>query len=238
MRLSDGVQKEVIKSAHSIGIPVTSHELYPAVANGADGVEHVRGTSRRGYSTKVSELNRSYQDVIDLLAVSGMTLTPTIGIYGAYELVAVDDPTIFDDPRVTSFFPEAALGHYIPPELLPASRKLVENMASLPKRVVENGGVIIMGTDTPINPRGLSLISEMQALVDYGGMTPLDVMRASTSIAAEAMGYGAEIGSVKEGMIADLILLDENPLEDIRAVRSLRWVMKGGELLSVKELLH
>ena len=238
VRLSDGVQKEVIKSAHSIGIPVTSHELYPAVANGADGVEHVRGTSRRGYSTKVSELNRSYQDVIDLLAVSGMTLTPTIGIYGAYELVAVDDPTIFDDPRVTSFFPEAALGHYIPPELLPASRKLVENMASLPKRVVENGGVIIMGTDTPINPRGLSLISEMQALVDYGGMTPLDVMRASTSIAAEAMGYGAEIGSVKEGMIADLILLDENPLEDIRAVRSLRWVMKGGELLSVKELLH
>ena len=139
---------------------------------------------------------------------------------------------------MTSFFPEAALGHYIPPELLPASRKLVENMASLPKRVVENGGVIIMGTDTPINPRGLSLISEMQALVDYGGMTPLDVMRASTSIAAEAMGYGAEIGSVKEGMIADLILLDENPLEDIRAVRSLRWVMKGGELLSVKELLH
>ena len=69
-------------------------------------------------------------------------------------------------------------------------------------------------------------------------MTPLDVMRASTSIAAEAMGYGAEIGSVKEGMIADLILLDENPLEDIRAVRSLRWVMKGGELLSVKKLLH
>jgi len=238
VRLSDGVQKEVIKSAHSIGIPVTSHELYPAVANGADGVEHVRGTSRRGYSTKVSELNRSYQDVIDLLAVSGMTLTPTIGIYGAYELVAVDDPTIFDDPRVTSFFPEAALGHYIPPELLPASRKLVENMASLPKRVVENGGVIIMGTDTPINPRGLSLISEMQALVDYGGMTPLDVMRATTSIAAEAMGYGAEIGSIKEGMIADLILLDENPLEDIRAVRKLRWVIKGGELYSVEELLH
>ena len=238
VRLSDGVQKEVIKSAHSIGIPVTSHELYPAVANGADGVEHVRGTSRRGYSTKVSELNRSYQDVIDLLAVSGMTLTPTIGIYGAYELVAVDDPTIFDDPRVTSFFPEAALGHYIPPELLPTSRKLVEDMASLPKRVVENGGVIIMGTDTPINPRGLSLISEMQALVDYGGMTPLDVMRATTSIAAEAMGYGAEIGTIKEGMIADLILLDENPLEDIRAVRKLRWVIKGGKLYSVEELLH
>ena len=111
-------------------------------------------------------------------------------------------------------------------------------MASLPKRVVENGGVIIMGTDTPINPRGLSLISEMQALVDYGGMTPLDVMRATTSIAAEAMGYGAEIGTIKEGMIADLILLDENPLEDIRAVRKLRWVIKGGELYSVEELLH
>ena len=238
VRLQDGIQKQVIESAHSLGIPVSSHELYPAVANGADGVEHVRGTSRRGYSTKVSELNRSYQDVVDLLAVSGMTLTPTIGIYGAYELLAVDDPSIFDDPRVTAFFPEAGLGHSISSDELPARRKLVQDMASLPKRVVEKGGVIIMGTDTPINPRGLSLISEMQALVDYGHMSAIDVMRATTSIAAKAMGYDADIGSLKPGMVADLIFLDENPLTSIKAIRELKWVVKNGELFTLDELLR
>ena len=46
-----------------MGMPVTSHEIYPAVAYGADGVEHIRGTSRRGYSPKISELRRSYRDV-------------------------------------------------------------------------------------------------------------------------------------------------------------------------------
>lgn len=240
VRLQDGVQKEVIKSAHSLGIPVSSHELYPAVANGADGVEHVRGTSRRGYSTKVSVLNRSYQDVVSLLSTSGMTLTPTIGIYGAYELVAVDDPSIFDDPRVTRFFPGAGDGHSISssPSGADKARDLVEAMASLPRRVVENGGVVIMGTDTPINPRGLSLISEMQALVNYGKMTPLDVMRATTSVAAKAMGYETEIGSLRPGMIADLILLDENPLENIEAIRKVLWTIKGGELMTPRDLLH
>jgi hypothetical protein len=67
VRLPDLLQKQVIDFAHQHGTPVTSHELYPAVASGADGVEHIRGTSRRGYSPKVTALNVSYRDVIDLL---------------------------------------------------------------------------------------------------------------------------------------------------------------------------
>ena len=82
VRLDDRLQKRVIDFAHANGMPVTSHEIYPAVASGADGVEHIRGTSRRGYSPKVSALYRSYQDVVDLLTASKMTITPTIGITG------------------------------------------------------------------------------------------------------------------------------------------------------------
>ena len=82
VRLPDLLQKQVIDFAHRHGTPVTSHELYPAVASGADGVEHIRGTSRRGYSPKVTALNVSYRDVIDLLIASKMTLTPTLGIQG------------------------------------------------------------------------------------------------------------------------------------------------------------
>ncbi len=73
VRLDDRLQKRVIDFAHANGMPVTSHEIYPAVASGADGVEHIRGTSRRGYSPKVTALYRSYQDVVDLLTASKMT---------------------------------------------------------------------------------------------------------------------------------------------------------------------
>ena len=89
VRLPDLLQRRVIDGAHRPGMPVTSHEIYPAVAYGADGVEHIRGTSRRGFSPKISELRRSYQDVIQLLTASGMTLTPTIGIQGGYQLLTL-----------------------------------------------------------------------------------------------------------------------------------------------------
>lgn len=237
VRLSDGVQRRVIEDAHALGMPVTSHELYPGVAYGADGVEHVKGTSRRGYSPKVSELNRSYQDVVELLARSGMTITPTIGIYGAYPVLAEDDPSIFDDARVETFMPWAP-GAARRGGDLAVRRRLVRDMASLGRRVVERGGTMVVGTDSPINPPGLALIAEMQALVDYGGMAPVDVMRATTSISADAMGYGAEFGAVREGMLADLVVLGADPLSDIRAVRDVRMVVESGRLHTLAQLLE
>ena len=55
-RLPDLMQKRDHRIGARMGMPVTSHELYPAVAYGADGVEHIRGTSRRGYSPKITAL--------------------------------------------------------------------------------------------------------------------------------------------------------------------------------------
>ncbi len=237
VRLSDPMQRRVIEDAHAIGLPVSSHELYPAVAYGADGVEHVRGTSRRGYSTKVSELQRSYGDVVALLAASGMTLTPTVGIYGAYGLLTWEDPSLFDDPRVKAFFPWV-------PEVAPApadpdlARRLTEEMAALPRKVVAAGGRIVMGTDSPINPSGLSYHAEMEALVRYGKMSAEDVLRAATSEAAAALGYEGLLGVVAPGAFADLVVLDANPLEEIGATRRLRTVVAGGRVHEVASLLR
>jgi len=237
VRLPDAVQRRVIAEAHALGVPVTSHELYPGVAYGADGVEHVKGTSRRGYSTKVSELNRSYQDVVELLVRSGMTITPTIGIYGSYAVLAEDDPSLFDDARVEHFIP-GALDAARRGGDIDTRRRLVRDMGSLPRRVVAQGGTVVVGTDSPILPQGLSLIAEMQALVEYGGMSEVDVMRATTSIPASAMGYGEAFGMIREGMLADLIVLGSDPLSDIRAVRDVRMVIKDGRIHSVDELLQ
>jgi len=237
VRLPDAVQLRVIEASHALGMPVTSHELYPGVAYGADGVEHVKGTSRRGYSPKVSELNRSYQDVVSLLASSGMTLTPTVGIYGGYAVLAQDDPTFADDRRID------ALGLRPPPSggdpsELDAARGLVRDMASLGRRVVEQGGTVVVGTDAPINPGGISLIGEMQILVEYGGMAAIDVLRGTTSISAAAMGYGEELGRVDEGYLADLVVLGADPLSDIRAVRDVRLVISDGRPYTMDELLQ
>lgn len=237
VRLSDPVQQRVIEGAHEMGLPVTSHELYPGVAYGADGVEHVKGTSRRGYSTKVSELNRSYQDVVELLARSGMTLTPTVGIYGGYGLLATEDPSLLQDGRIQAFMPwaaEAGGGS----GSLDVRRRLVSDMAGLARRVLEGGGTVVVGTDAPINPPGLSLIAEMQILVDYGDMSPADVMRATTSVSAEAMGYGRDLGAVRSGMLADLVVFGDDPLTDIRAVRDVRLVVEGGRVHTLDELMQ
>ena len=104
----------MIEAAHRAGMPVTSHEIYPAVAYGADGVEHIRGTSRRGFSPKMSELRRSYQDVIQLLTASGMTITPTIGIQGGYQLLTLQDGAWLDDPRMKLFPPSVTAGAHAP----------------------------------------------------------------------------------------------------------------------------
>ena len=237
VRLSDAAQKRAIDEAHTLGLPVTSHELYPAVAFGADGVEHVRGTSRRGYSTKVSELMRSYGDVVGLLAASGMTITPTIGIYGAYGLLVAEDPSLFDDERVEAFFPWAP-ERARRPEDLEAARRPVRDMASLPRRVLAAGGRVVVGTDAPINPPGISLLAEMEAMVRYGEMRPVDVVRATTSVSGEALGYGGRLGVVAPGAVADLIVIGEDPTRDIRALRDLRMVIQGGRVHEARTLLQ
>ena len=67
-----------------------------------DGVEHVKGTSRRGFSPKLSETMRAYDDVTDLLARSGMYFTPTTAIYLGYKYVMARNPSALDDPRLAA----------------------------------------------------------------------------------------------------------------------------------------
>ena len=69
---------------------------------------------------------------------------------------------------------------------------------------------------------GLELMSE-------AGMSNIDIIKASTSIAAESMGITEITGSIKPGKQADLIVVDQNPLLDIKALRNMSMVMLGGE---------
>jgi Tol biopolymer transport system component/imidazolonepropionase-like amidohydrolase len=243
VRLPDLLQKRIVEFAHENGMPVTSHELYPAVAFGADGVEHIRGTSRRGYSPKVSALNYSYKDVIDLLALSKMTITPTINIQGgAFALTAARTPELVSEPRFVNLFP---------PSVVQATITNVERARQFPDRAAREaalkplgetvlkltraGGRVVAGTDSAINPFGLALHIELETYVD-GGLTPFQALQTATVNSAEALGASADLGTIEAGKLADMIAVEGNPLQDIRAARKVRMTIRNGEVFLQENL--
>lgn len=108
------------------------------------------------------------------------------------------------------------------------------NLSALATRAVyQAGGRILTGTDSP-NPcivDGFSLHEEFEHLVNAAGMTRYDTLFATTRRAAEYHRERAENGTVVVGADADLLLLDANPLDDIRATRSVNTVLCGTALL-------
>ena len=238
VRLPDLMQKRIIEAAHAMGMPVTSHELYPAVAYGADGVEHIRGTSRRGYSPKHGAGGRAYQDVVDLIAKSGVTLTPTIGIAGAFRAREIGDRALVFDPRL-ALYPLSTVAQLTemaatrPDPGLDARLKPYE--ATL-NAVAAGGGTIVAGTDSPIVPYGLGLHVELESYV-HAGLTPFQALQTATVNAAQALGIGAEVGTIEPGKLADLTFLGGDPLRDIRNTRDVKRVMRGGRLFSVSDLV-
>jgi hypothetical protein len=101
VRLPVNYQRRAVEMAHELGIPLSSHYLYPAQNLGMDGMEHTGATNRLGYSHTVSRLGRAYQDAITLFARSGMSITPTLFTSTP---VHVDDPSLVEDRRTRVLF--------------------------------------------------------------------------------------------------------------------------------------
>lgn len=86
---------------------------------------------------------------------------------------------------------------------------------------------IVFGTDAVAGAHGRNF-EEIVYRVQAGGQAPMDALVSATSLAAESLGLERRIGSIAPGMEADLIAVEGNPLEDITALRRVRFVMKGG----------
>ena len=241
VRLNDKTQLNVVEHAHELGIPVSSHELYPAVSYGVDGIEHILGTSRRGYSPKMSLTFRSYSDVTDLIAQSGMTFTPTISIYVAFDYMLYKNQHLLKDPRVRLLESE---------RFIQSSKNQIEEVqrnldffetrftraSKMITDIHSNGGIVVAGTDSPILPFGLGLHVELLAY-EEGGMAPFDILQATTVNSAKAMGIFDDIGSVEEGKIADMLVLKNNPLEDISNLHEIVGVFLDGKWYPIEKLL-
>lgn len=103
------------------------------------------------------------------------------------------------------------------------------------KAFVDAGGKIDIGQDTSSSYHattlpGVAVGREMELLVD-AGISPMQAIQAATKWPAELLRQSAELGTLEEGKLADLIVINGNPLEDIAAVKGVHLVMKNGEIM-------
>jgi imidazolonepropionase-like amidohydrolase len=105
------------------------------------------------------------------------------------------------------------------------------------KRISEAGIPIAMGTDAgnPLTLHGPSVYAEMEAM-QAAGLTPMQVIVASTSGGARAMGLEKESGTVEKGKSADLLIVAGDPTKDVASLRKVRYVVRGGVVRSIEEL--
>jgi imidazolonepropionase-like amidohydrolase len=166
-----------------------------------------------------------------------------VGIQGGFQLQTIRDSSWLADPRMALYPPTVvqngrAIARTPHPQAdLDQRAAMVSPTEKTVARILHAGGRVTAGTDAPINPYGLSLLMELEQFVS-GGLTPLEALKSVTSSNAQAIGMGADLGAIAPGRFADLVMLDGNPLANIRDLRKVKRVMKDGELYTAERLLR
>jgi len=112
-------------------------------------------------------------------------------------------------------------------ELREGHRRLQQFLCQLLKA----GGKVVTGTDSgAADIPGISLHRELEFMV-AAGLTPMQALQAATKVGADYLGKGDELGTLEEGKLADLIIVNGNPLEDVRHTRRIEIVIKDGEMV-------
>jgi len=107
------------------------------------------------------------------------------------------------------------------------------------RRIVDAGIDVVMGTDAGNigTLHGPSIHREMRLMVD-AGLTPLEVLRSATVNGARTLGLAGQAGEVQAGMLADLVILDADPLADIGNLAKVHRTIKGGVVYDPEELMR
>ena len=173
-------------------------------------------------------------------ARNGTWQTPTLVVLRSY--ASIHDPAHSKDPRLV-YIPEdilkfwSSMGGKPDPRNDEIQWRLYIRDLDLVKAMHAAHVPLLAGTDTP-NPYtypGFSLPEELELLVS-AGLSPMEVIQTATLRAAEFLGVQGQFGSVERGKVANLVLLDANPLDDIRNLKRVRAVIFHGRILDKQNL--
>ncbi|WP_408888525.1 amidohydrolase family protein [Myxococcus faecalis] len=195
------------------------------VVDGHTGVEHAIPVAR------------IYADVKQLWGKSGTGYTPTLGVaYGGNwgENYWYQKTNVWEDERLLSFVPRRVVDSRSRRRTMVPDDEMNHFDAARTARELNEAGVNVqLGAHG--QREGLAAHWEL-SMFGQGGMKPLQALRAGTLGGARYLGMDGEIGSLEEGKLADLIVLDRNPLEDLMNSRSVRYTMVNGRLYDAATL--
>jgi imidazolonepropionase-like amidohydrolase len=224
------VYRAVIDQARKHKLPVAAHLFY---------LEDARGLLESGAALVAHSIRDKDVDaaVIGLLKEKGVCVCPTL-TREISTFVYESKPAFFDDPFFLREADAAVLKQLQEPKRMEAMRNsasaqrykvALEQASRNLKKLVDAGVKIAMGTDSgpPARFQGYFEHLELE-LMAKAGMTPMQILRSATGDAASCMHAGDSIGTLRPGAWADLIVLDKNPLDDIRNLRSIQSVWIAG----------
>ena len=247
---------ELVARAHQHGLTVTAHlesgfrnstNARDAILLGIDRVEHILGgdqldPGKPAYPSwsRVDTASRAFKDIVALFISHHVMFDPTITapVYFSQLQEGFDywiDERKFFTPEVQAWVKTKPPRHPVA-----AWDSLYWAMRRTTKAFYDAGGLLTLGTDNPSTGEfiaGFSAHRELHTLV-LAGIPPAAALRIATINGARAMGVSDKLGTLETGKLADLVVIDGNPLADIRNTRKVRIVMKSGVIYDPQALLQ
>jgi len=222
------VRQWIIQAAHELGLmPTTEGSLdlqlnLTMAQDGYSGVEHNLPSVPL------------YNDITQLFAQSNTATTPTIVVtYGGpwAENYYFTNTDVLRDEKLATFTPFEEIYQKAArrvPGWFDESQYIHKEISDFIDDVVEAGGRAGVGSHGQL--QGLGYHWELWLVGSSDRMTNHEALRIATIIGADALGLDNDLGSLEVGKLADLVVLDENPLDDLHNTNTVRWVMKNGRL--------
>lgn len=173
-----------------------------------------------------------YDDFVQLYARSGTMYVPTLVVASPStyqgELYFYQTTDVHADEKLNRFLSHAAVDHKSrTSQRFELDEYYFLNGGAGSAAIADAGGLVASGGHGQVH--GLAVHWELWML-EMTGMTPHQALQAATINVATGMGMAADFGSIEVGKVADLVVLDANPLDDIRNSTEIRYVMQGGNL--------
>jgi Tol biopolymer transport system component len=189
----------------------------------------IDGYSGNEHSLPITPL---FDDTVQFWSRSGIFYTPTLIVaYGGpwAENYFYESTEVHDDPKVRHFLPHNIVDDHTRRRRIWTRKDELAfpRLAAQDAKIIAAGGKVCIGSHGQF--QGLGYHWEMWAL-SSGGASNMDVLRSATIRGAEAMGLAQDLGSLESGKLADFVVLDKNPLDDIHNTNTIHYVMKNGEL--------